>query len=316
MIQAVAVVGPTASGKSALGLALAERLGTEVVSADSMQVYRGMEIGTAAPSPEERARVPHHFVSFLDPSEQFSAGAFEALARPLVDALNTRGKPAIIVGGSGLYVRALIDSLFSGPARDASVRERLHGEAEELGVAALFARLKEVDPHYAEVILPGDLRRIVRALEVYELTGAPISELHAMHQEDLQPLDALQVALEYPREQLYACIDARVDRMLEQGFLDELQRLLDKGYGPHLERLRSLGYREFMRYLAGECTFDEARAAMQQSTRRLAKRQLSWFRGDPRIRWIPATTDEPPEAHVDAVLAMMAQVVDGGGNRA
>ncbi|MCC6143563.1 MAG: tRNA (adenosine(37)-N6)-dimethylallyltransferase MiaA, partial [Candidatus Hydrogenedentes bacterium] len=174
MTQAIAVVGPTASGKTALALELAERLGTEIISADSMQFYRGMEIGTAAPTPEERARVPHHFVGFLAPDEEMAAGMFGCLAREVVDALNRRGKPAVIVGGSGLYISALIDSLFEGPAKDETIRKRLKDEAKEHGNASLYAHLQEVDPDYASILSSeNDLVRVVRALEVYELTGEP-----------------------------------------------------------------------------------------------------------------------------------------------
>ena len=190
----IAVVGPTASGKTALAIALAERLGTEIISADAMQFYRGMEVGTAAPTPEERARVPHHFVSFLDPGQLMAAGAYETLARERIAALHAQGKPAVIAGGSGLYVSALIDGLFNGPKRQPEVRERLIAEARELGNAYLFARLRNVDPDYAASLSSeNDLVRIIRALEVCETTGQPFSRLHREHRDQAEPMDALFV---------------------------------------------------------------------------------------------------------------------------
>ncbi len=302
MTSVLAVVGPTASGKTALALALAERLETEIVSADSMQIYRGMEIGTAAPTAEEQARVRHHFVGFLEPGEHFSAGEFGRQARELVARLNAEGKPAVVAGGSGLYVRALIDGLFPGPARDPQLRRRLQAEAETHGVEALYGRLQAVDPEYAGIVLPGDLRRIVRGLEVYELTGTPLSRLHREHRALAEPLPAVQVALDLPRPTLYARIDARVDRMLASGLIEEVEALLAKGYEAHLRQIRSLGYREMIAYIKGEQSYAEAVELMKRNTRRFAKRQLSWFRSDPRIRWLPAA-DGPPDP--DRVLELL-----------
>jgi tRNA dimethylallyltransferase len=284
--QLVAVVGPTASGKTSLAIQLAERLETEIISADSMQFYRGMEIGTGAPSAEELGRVKHHFIGCIEPSEDFSAGAFQETARGVVAGINARGRMAVVVGGSGLYVSALIDGLFEGPGKDEAIRRRLQEEAEELGASKLYAHLQEVDPDYARIINHNDLRRIVRALEVFELTGRPLSALHREHREASGSLDAIQIALDYPRDDLYARINARVDRMIEQGLVDEVRRLLEQGYGPHIERLRSLGYREIAAQLRGECELGAAIEQMKQNTRRYAKRQLTWFRGDPRIQWL------------------------------
>lgn len=316
MTSLLAVVGPTASGKTALAIRLAERLDTEIISADSMQFYKGMEIGTGAPSAEELARAKHHLVGFLDPSEDFSSGAFEVRAREIVADLDAREKVAVVVGGSGLYVSALIDGLFSGPPKDESIRRRLRNEAEVGGTPALYARLQEVDPHYANVIEPNDLRRIVRALEVYELTGRPLSALHREHRENAQAVDAVQVALDYPRDVLYARIDARVDRMLESGLLGEVQSLLDGGYGEHIERLRSIGYREMAAHLRGECTLEDAAELMKRNTRRYAKRQISWFRGDPRVHWLEATEGKPQEAYVEETLALLERgTPDARGRR-
>lgn len=302
----VAVVGPTASGKTALALRLAEKLDTEIISADSMQFYRGMAIGTAAPAAEDRARVTHHFVGFLEPSQDFSAGAFQTLAREIVYELNAAGKPAVVAGGAGLYLSALIDGLFPGPGKDEAIRARLKEEAEDHGAPLLFARLKAVDPVYAKTINPNDLRRIVRALEVYELTGQPLSGLHREHQANAETIEAVQLALDWPRETLYARINARVDRMMAEGFIEEVQALLDNGYGEHIERLRSLGYREIAAYLHHKCTLGEAADQIKQNTRRYAKRQLTWFRGDPRVHWIPAGEDRTEDTLLEEALWRMA----------
>lgn len=291
MIPIVAVVGPTASGKTALALALAERLDTEIISADAMQFYRGMEIGTAAPTASERARVPHHFVGFLQPDQPMAAGEFERLARGVVGDLNARGKPAVVVGGSGLYISALIDGLFPGPGRNAALRHRLQSEAAEKGNAHLMARLRAVDPAYAASLTSeNDLVRIVRALEVYEITGEPFSRLHAEHRAQAEPLDAIQMALWWDREALYDRINHRVDQMVADGWVGEVEALLGQGYGPHLERLKALGYREIAAYLQGDQTLEAALEATRMHHRRYAKRQLTWFRADPRIHWLPADT--------------------------
>lgn len=291
MTHILAVVGPTASGKTALAIELAERLGTEIISADSMQVYKGMEIGTGAPTPEERARVKHHFVSFLGPGTRFSAGEFERMAREIVIDLNQRGKVAVVVGGSGLYLRALIDGLFEGPGADETLRARLHAEAEKIGTPLMYERLTRIDPAYAAQIEPTDLKRIVRALEVHEIAGEPLSALHAEHKSTRPPFDAVQVLIDWPRAQLYERIDARVDHMIANGFIDEVRRLDERGHAPHVMRLRSLGYREFLAYLHGQQSLEHATARMKQLTRNFAKRQLTWFRADKRIRWVSPTND-------------------------
>lgn len=297
------VVGPTASGKTALAIRLAEELQTEIISADSMQFYRGMEIGSGAPTPEQLERVKHHFIGFLDPSDDFSAGAFEVEARAVSADLNARGKVAVVVGGSGLYVSALIDGLFDGPGKDESIRRELHEQAEAPGgVERLFKRLQEVDADYARTINANDLRRVVRALEVHALTGTPLSVLHREHRESTESLDAVQVALDWPREALYARIEARVDDMLERGLVDEVRRLLDEGHAADIQRLRSLGYREIAAHLRGEMSLDEAVELMKRNTRRFAKRQMTWFRGDNRIHWIEVTGQSTEEGLVREAL--------------
>ncbi|MFP6585017.1 MAG: tRNA (adenosine(37)-N6)-dimethylallyltransferase MiaA [Candidatus Hydrogenedentota bacterium] len=286
MIQVVAVVGPTGSGKTALGIKLARSLDTEIISADSMQFYRGMKIGTGAPSADELAAVKHHFVGHLGPDQAMSAGEFQIQAREVVASLNEQGKPAVVVGGSGLYIQALIDGLFDGPGRDEAVRERLESEMENTGVEAMYTRLEAVDPDYAKVISKTDPIRIVRALEIYEISGEPASVLYAAHQAKQDSLESRQFLIDYPREVLYERINSRVDAMLEAGLLDEIRALVEAGYEQDIRRLKSLGYREMLSYVLDEREYDEAVELMKMYTRRYAKRQLTWFRGDERVDFI------------------------------
>lgn len=305
MIAVLAVAGPTGSGKTALALELAERIGTEIVSADAMQFYQGMEIGTAAPTVEERAQVPHHFVAFQPPDARMDAGAYARHAREVVAGINARGVPAVVVGGSGLYLSALIDDLFDGPGRNDPIRERLKQEAAVEGNAALAARLQAVDPEYAaKLTSENDLVRIVRALEVYEAAGVAFSKLHAEHRARAQALSAVQVALDWDRAELYARIGRRVDAMVAQGWVDEVRALMASGYGPQIDRLKALGYREVAAALRGEKTMDEAIEATKQHHRRYAKRQLTWFRADPRIHWIKANNDTAPTDLAEQTLAL------------
>lgn len=287
--EIIVIAGPTASGKTALGIEVAERLGGEIISADSMQIFRGMEIGTAAPTPAEQARVPHHLVSCVSPSAQMAAGEFQRLGRECVATLHAAGKRAIVVGGSGLYINALIDGLFEGPPRQPALREQLHAEAAARGNAALMQRLRACDPDYAEQLTSeNDLIRIVRALEVFESTGRTYSEWHAEHQATAAPLPARFFALQWDRAALYARIDARVRQMIADGWVEEVQRLLDAGHAEDLARIKALGYREIAAHLRGEQSLAEAIANAQMHHRRLAKRQLTWFRREPRIQWLPA----------------------------
>ncbi len=288
MKPVLALLGPTGSGKTALSVRLAEVMDAEIVSADSMQFYRGMEIGTAAPSAELRARIPHHFVAFLDPLESvMAAGAFQQMARERIREIQRRGRQVVVVGGSGLYIRALLDGLFEGPARDDSIRERLRREADETSPAALYERLRRVDPLYAETLTsPNDLVRIIRALEVYELTGTPFSAWHHSHREHPSRLKALRVGLRPEREFLYRRIDARVREMFEAGWFDEVRALVENGKEAALWRLKTLGYREVLACLRGETSMEAALEVISRKHRQYARRQLSWFRHQPDIHWL------------------------------
>jgi len=311
----IAVVGPTGSGKTGLAIELARRLGTEIISADSMQFYRYMGIGTAAPTAAEQAAAKHHFVGFLDPDEEMAAGRFEPLARAVVRGLNEHGRPAIVAGGSGLYVSAVIDGIFDGPVGDAAIRTRLREEAERLGNEGLMARLQAIDPAYAASLTSeNDLVRVVRALEVHEVTGRTFTELHAEHRARVAPLPAVQVALDWDRGALYDRINHRVDQMVAAGWVGEVRDLLSRGYGPQIARLKALGYREIAAHLRGEQSLDAALTATKMHHRRYAKRQLSWFRGDARVQWLPATLESTATTLADHAMDLVS--APGAANHA
>ena len=310
--RVLAVVGPTASGKTRLGIELARALDGEIVSADSMQFYRGMEIGTAAPSPAEQAEAQHHFVSFLNPDQDMAAGEYQRRARACIADLHDRGKTAVIVGGSGLYLRALMDGLFEGPPRDENIRARLRQEAREHGNTRLMERLRAMDPDYAATLTSeNDQVRLVRALEVHEITGQTLSELHRRHQASLEAMPVLQVAIRIPRDTLYQRIDQRVDLMVKDGWVAETERLLETGYGPHLERLKALGYRELAAAIRGKQDLTTAIAAAKQHHRRYAKRQMTWFRADPRIHWLDWNPQDGPSALVSRTLDLWQTGIPG-----
>ncbi|MGH3714832.1 MAG: tRNA (adenosine(37)-N6)-dimethylallyltransferase MiaA [Micromonosporaceae bacterium] len=284
MTRVIAVVGPTATGKSGLGVALAQALGGEVVNADSMQLYQGMDIGTAKLTEAERDGVPHHLLDIWPVTREASVAEYQERARSEVDRLLAAGRPPLLVGGSGLYVRAVLDR-FEFPGTDPALRAQLEAELAAFGPAALHARLARVDPAAAERILPSNGRRIVRALEVVELTGGFVAALP----EPGPAYPAVQLGLDLDTELLDERIALRVDRMWAAGLVDEVRALEAAGLREGRTASRALGYQQVLRFLAGECTEDEARAATVQATRRFVRRQRSWFRRDPRIVWLDAT---------------------------
>jgi tRNA dimethylallyltransferase len=282
----VIVQGPTASGKSELAVRLAERFSGEIVNADSMQVYRGMDIGTAKPSADQLRRVPHHLLDVVAPDQMFSAADFSREAERVIQDIVRRGKHVFVCGGTGLYIRALTKGLMDSPPGDAALREELKELAGRIGGEALHLKLAEVDPVSAERIHPNDQFRIIRALEVFHLTGRPISELRGEHRFGTLRYDYCKIGISVDRETLYRKIDNRVDLMIRQGFLEEVQALLAAGYPASLKPMRSLGYRHLCNYLEGVITLDDALQLMKRDTRRYAKRQLTWFNQDPEIKWI------------------------------
>jgi len=278
----VYLVGPTGVGKSAAALALAERIPIEIVSADSMQVYRGLDILAAKPSPDDRARVPHHLVDVLDVTEPFSAAEFRRLAQQAIADIRRREKLPLVVGGTGLYIKALADGIFDAPEASSEIRDQLLAEAERHGPERLHARLAEVDPTAAARIAMHDVRRIVRALEVYETTGQPIS---AHQTEWAQPQPCLMLGLRLPRKELYRRIEARVDAMFEAGVVEEVRRLVEADIERSPTAMQAIGVAELIGALRGTHSLDEAKRLMKTHTRRYAKRQLTWFRKDARIAW-------------------------------
>jgi tRNA dimethylallyltransferase len=285
MLQPViAVVGPTAAGKSELSLALAKELGGEIVNADSMQLYRGMDIGTAKLPAARRDGVPHHLLDIWDVSQPASVSEYQRLAWAAIAGIRDRGRVPILVGGSGLYVRAVLDKL-EFPGTDPRLRERLEAELSRAGPAELHARLAERDPAAAAAILPGNGRRIVRALEVIELSGQPFSATLPDYQ---YACDAVQIGLDIPRDELDALIAERVSDMWRAGFVAEVRALAAAGLREGRTASRALGYAQVLRFLDGDWPEQEAAAQTVLQTRRFARRQLSWFRRDPRVHWQPA----------------------------
>jgi tRNA dimethylallyltransferase len=282
----VALVGPTAVGKTALSLRLAKEMCAEIISVDSVQVFRGLDIGTAKPRLEEQKQVPHHLIDVADPDEPFDAADFVRKALGIIRSMALRGKVPLLVGGSGLYLRSLLEGLAPCPGRDPMVREMLRKISANQGKKALYDLLAGADPEAASRLHQNDTFRIIRALEVYHQTSEPISIWQMRHKSTPgQKLLCVKIGLTRPREELYERIDARVGAMLDAGFLEEVKFLLNKGYSHHLKPLQSLGYRHIIRFRKEEVSFDETVSQLKRDTRRYAKRQLTWFRADPEIRW-------------------------------
>jgi tRNA dimethylallyltransferase len=294
------IVGPTASGKTELALLVAKQLDGEIISADSRQVYKHLDIGTAKPPRRQLREVKHHFIDVLEPNESFSAGEFGRQGREIIDDLFRRRMVPIVVGGSGLYVRSLIDGFFEGPPADNDVRHRLHACLREQGAEVLLAELKRVDTVSASQMLVTNTRRIIRALEVFDLTGVPISQLH--QQKIKINFVPLMIGLQWDRKALYERINRRVDAMLENGFLDEVRRLLGLGYSETTNLLQTVGYKEAISHLRGKLDYDTMVELIKRNTRRFAKRQLTWFRADRRIQWLSVSNEKDFSAAVERVL--------------
>jgi tRNA dimethylallyltransferase len=282
----LALLGPTAAGKTEAGIAVAERVGAEIVSVDSMLVYLGMDIGTAKPTAEQRERVPHHLLDVAEPSEPFSVARYQDLAWAAIADIRSRGRRVLLVGGSALYERAIVDEL-GFPGTDPDTRGGLEAEAAVVGATGLHERLAESDPAAAAKIEPGNVRRTVRALEVAELTGKPFSSF-AGGWETYEPDRVRAAGVSVSAEVLRTRIETRVAEMLERGWLDEVRGLVERGFGAWLTSAQAIGYAELARHLAGELTLDAAIAGTVKRTRALARRQLAFFRRDPRIRWFEA----------------------------
>ncbi|MCS7228538.1 MAG: tRNA (adenosine(37)-N6)-dimethylallyltransferase MiaA [Candidatus Kryptonium sp.] len=299
--KVLAIVGPTASGKTKLSLIVADKINGEIISADSRQVYKYMDIGTAKPTKEERERIKHYFIDELTPDQEFNAGIFGERGREIIEDIFSRGKIPIIVGGSGLYVKSLIDGFFQGPSANWELREILYNKAKELGSEALYEELKKVDPESAQKIHPNNLKRIVRALEVYYLTGKPISQLQKEEKPEIN-FKTIQVGLNWNRKKLYQQIEKRVDEMIKQGLIDEVKNLRALGYDRNLNSLQTVGYKEVFDYLDGLISYDQMIYLIKRNSRRYAKRQLTWFKQDKRIIWINVDENTDFDKLADQVI--------------
>lgn len=289
------IVGPTASGKTAVGIELAQRLNGEIISADARQIYRFMDIGTAKPTAEERSAMRHHLIDFVNPDEDYSAGQFAEDASAVIGDILCRGKTPIVVGGAGLYIRALLDGFSPMPKIPAEIRARLKSEGRE-SLPELYKRLCEVDPEWAAKIQPTDTQRILRGLEVFETSGKPLSEHQKVPPTPPIRHTASYFGLHWEREALYERINARACLMFENGLIEEAASLRDRGYTPTLNALNAFGYREIFQYLDGKTTLDRALADLQQGTRRYAKRQMTFFRKNERIQWVDGSDVDVADA--------------------
>ena len=283
----IVIGGPTACGKTGFSIKLAKKIGGEIISADSMQVYRYMDIGTAKVTPEEADGVPHYLIDEFDPDEEYNVMLFQQKAKAYMEEIWAKGKTPILVGGTGFYINALLyDNDFTETENDTSYREECYKLAKEQGPEVLFERLKEVDPEYAAIMHANNVKRVTRALEYHYLTGQKFSEHNAEQKEKETPYDAAVIILNMDREKLYERIELRIDLMMQEGLLEEVKSLLDKGYTPELVSMQGIGYKEFIPYFNGECTLEEAVTQLKTNTRRFAKRQLTWFRRQIEGLWV------------------------------
>lgn len=301
----IVVVGPTAIGKSRVAIEVAKELGTEVLTADSTQVYRGMDIGTDKPSHEERQEVQHRLIDLVDPEEPFNAGEYRRCAIVEIDRLHQEQRIPLVVGGTGLYVRALLRGLWPGPPVDWTLRRQLEREAEERGLGALYQELGEVDPRTARRVHPNDIVKVLRALEIYRQTGRPASKVHEQHGFQEHPYTTLLLGLTMDRDALYRRIDERVHVEIEKGLVEETRRLLSQGYSRSLTSMKSLGYRQMAGYLEGEYDFDEAVRRLKRDTRHFAKRQMTWFRKEPQLQWVTVSPEESSTSISTRILELV-----------
>ena len=308
MNSILCIAGPTASGKTALAVELAKELDGEVVSCDSMQVYRRMDIGTAKPSREEMQGIPHHMIDVAEPDEDFSVSRYCAMAAPIVDDIVARGKTAIIAGGTGLYMDSLIRGNDFAPFPSTGVREKLEAEADEVGLPAMLTRLREIDPDTADRV--SDRKRILRALEVYLETGETITEHNRKTRLIPPKYTPLWLGLDFAdRGELYRRIDRRVDIMLEMGLMEEIRSLLDSGIPEKCTAMQAIGYKEFVNALEERETVQQAAEEVKKASRHYAKRQLTWFRRNPAVRWLVRSGDDDRE-----ILASARQIIRDSDN--
>ena len=281
----VVILGPTGVGKSEVAIDVASEVHGEIISADSLQVYRYLDVGTGKPGPEQRQRVPHHLMDLLDPDEEFNVALFRERALKAEEEIRSRGINTIVCGGTGLYIKALIHGLFVGPGRIAEIRKGLEEDMENKGIGPLYERLKQVDPDGAAAIHPNDRQRVLRALEVFGHTGTKMSRWQGDHGFKENAFESFKIGLNRERQELYGLIERRCEEMMTRGLVGEVEGLVKRGYSLDLKPLQSVGYRHIGHYQRGEMSLDEALSLMKRDTRRLAKRQLTWFRADQDTHW-------------------------------
>jgi tRNA dimethylallyltransferase len=303
-VRVIAVIGPTASGKTAVGIQLAQRIGAEIISVDSMQVYRWMDIGTAKPSLEMRAAVPHHLIDILDPDEAYNAGKFADDADTIIQQLAQQEKPAILLGGTNLYLKALIHGIIPTPTVSTSIKTTIQALYDSGGVEACYEELKQVDPKSAVKLHPNDISRITRALGVMMETGISIQDLQDQHRFLEDKYQVLMIGLKWDRTKLYERINQRVMHMVDEGLIQEAEGLQERGYDSELPSMKSIGYKQTFQYLNGKIGRDEMIADIQQKSRHYAKKQLTWYRNDPNVMWLQEDKlNEATFATVDSFLA-------------
>jgi len=284
--EVIVIVGPTCSGKTNLSLKLSQLIPSEIISADSRQIYKHLDIGTAKPSKNQLKKATHHLIDILDPSENYDASLFEKDAEKIIDEIFKKNKTPIIVGGSGLYIKALIDGIFGTVDKDEEYRKELHQKRKEYGNELLYKELKKVDPESAAKMLPQNWKRVMRALEVYHTTGEPIWKHHQKQSSSTEnKYKFKQFGLNWDRKILYENIDKRVGEMIENGFVDEVKNILFEGYDKNLNSLNTVGYKEIIQHLDGKISLERAIELIKRNTRHYAKRQMTWFRKDKRIYW-------------------------------
>ncbi|HLF19683.1 MAG TPA: tRNA (adenosine(37)-N6)-dimethylallyltransferase MiaA [Bacteroidota bacterium] len=298
--RVLSLVGPTASGKTPVSIQLAQEMNGEIISADSRQIFRYLDIGTAKPGSAELKAIPHHFISILEPDRDYSAGEYGKDARQRIVEVLGRRKNPIIVGGSGLYVKGVVDGLFEGPGKDPEVRAQLEDRLSKHGAENLLETLQKVDPVSAQNMDATNHRRIIRALEIYYITGLPISKLHAENKVTV-PYEAIQFAIRWDRQSLYQKINDRVDEMIKRGLVEEVGDLRRRGYDTRYNALNTVGYKEVFQHLDGKLSSTNMVELIKQNTRRFAKRQLTWFRADKRIRWIQTEDETSVEKIVERI---------------
>lgn len=303
----VVLLGPTAVGKSRIAVQVAKRLGTEVLTADSRQVYRGMEIGTDKPTVDERQGVPHRLIDLADPDQTFNTGWFRKAALLEIERLYAAGQLPFVVGGTGLYIRTLVRGLCPAPEADPHVRAELMKISVEQGRDQLYAELVRIDPETAARLHPNDEPKVMRALEVFRLSGQPMSAMQHQHAFGDSVFASLLIGLHRPKEVLYRRIEERIDWQLAHGMVEETRSLLDRGYARHLGAMKGLGYRQVSAYLAGEYGYDEMIRRFKRDTRHFAKRQMTWFRKEPGIVWVSIEEEEPLERTADRVMELIDQ---------